>query len=258
MLRRAIPIGGCKLGLIVNADDFGISQEVNKAIALAFSKGMINRTTLMVNMPYAAEAMEIAKREGFISKVGIHLNLTAGRPLNEELSKDAVMCDEKGQFTADFARNMKTRFFLPKATSRRVIEEIRLQLQAYGDLGGSLWHMDSHHHVHTDPSVWKAVMVGAKTFTVSSVRLGRNMYKGGNPLMHVYKWILNKSINSFSKKKSNYFGSMQDYQNWIKGMEKSQIQDFIAKNQVEIMVHPMFNEAGELVDSMEEFPLVLQ
>ena len=41
------------MSVIVNADDFGISEEVNNAIKLAFERGLIQRTTLMVNMPYA-------------------------------------------------------------------------------------------------------------------------------------------------------------------------------------------------------------
>ena len=100
------------MAIIVNADDFGMSRSVNAAITEAFKKGLIDRTTLMANMPFAAEAMEIARREGFDGKVGIHLNLTSGKPLTEDVASDRVMCDDSGEFTADFARNFKTRFFL--------------------------------------------------------------------------------------------------------------------------------------------------
>ena len=48
--------------LIVNADDFGISHEVNEAISLCFMKGYINQTTIMVNMPFFCEAIEMAKK----------------------------------------------------------------------------------------------------------------------------------------------------------------------------------------------------
>lgn len=240
------------MSLIVNADDFGISNEVNNAIAEAFEKGYINRTTLMTNMPYAKEAMDIARNRGFIDRVGIHLNLTSGRPISEGISKDTVMCDANGEFTADFARNMKTRFFLAKKTSANIEEELTAQLEEYKRLGGTLWHVDSHHHVHTDPSVWKVLKKVLKRYPVTSVRLGRNMYKGGNPLMHIYKFLLNSSIKSFCKNKENLFGSAQDYDNYTSGIEAGELVNLHDELAIEIMVHPMYDDNGTVTDSYEE------
>ena len=47
--------------MIINADDFGYSESVNKAISDCFERGLINRTTIMVNMPHAEEATAMAK-----------------------------------------------------------------------------------------------------------------------------------------------------------------------------------------------------
>ena len=246
------------MAIIVNADDFGISHEINLAICEAYQKGLINRTTLMVNMPYAQEAMDMAREQGFADKVGLHLNLTAGKPLSSALSCDRVMCDENGEFTAEFARNAKLRFFFPKKTRRGVEEEIRMQLEKYRELGGLLWHVDSHHHVHTDPSVWMAfcrVVKNSKKvnkgsgFPISSVRLGRNMYKGGNPILHIYKALYNSSVRRFCKVRSDYFGSAADFENFFAGAENAN--DTISRLNIEIMVHPMYSESGCLTDSME-------
>lgn len=246
------------MAIIVNADDFGLSHEVNLAICEAFKKGLINRTTLMANMPFAKEAMDMAVQEGFVDRVGLHLNLTAGKPLSDFMSFDRIMCDENGMFTADFARNIKTRFFLPRDTSKRVEEEIRMQLNKYRELGGVLWHVDSHHHVHTDPSVWKAFRRAVKkdetgtgiNYPISGVRLGRNMYRGGNPLMHIYKAVYNSSVRKYCKNQSDFFGSMEDYKNYF-GKEAP-------KNlAIEIMVHPMYSENRTLMDSDRELERVL-
>ena len=245
------------MGLVVNADDFGLSHEVNKAICQSFKEGKINRTTLMTNMPYAREAMEMAANEGFIDRVGIHLNLTSGIPLTDKIAKDSLMCNENGEFTADFARSMKMRFFLPAETGKNIEIELDGQMKEYEKLGGALWHIDSHHHVHTDPSVWKSLRRVLKKYPVSGVRLGRNMYRGGNPLMHLYKALYNKTVSRFCRLKPDYFGSMEDYMNWTKDMTSSQKGEFLTNNQVEIMVHPMFDAAGRLTDSLEEFPKVL-
>jgi len=244
------------LGLVVNADDFGISQEVNEAICQSFKRGLIDRTTLMVNMPFAKEALEIAAQNDFLDKVGIHLNLTAGRPVTAEISKDSLICDDNGEFTADFARNMKTRFVFPKTTAQNVRREIKAQLDEFEKLGGVLFHIDSHHHVHTDPSVYKELVKVLEDYSVTGVRLGRNMYKGGNPLMHVYKRILNSSIRRFCLAGADYFGSMEDYLNWTDDMDDATKKAFITGNQIEIMVHPMFDDKGALTDSLCDFTSV--
>ncbi len=230
---------------MINADDFGMSGIVNDAISRAFEKGLIDRTTILTNMPDCVDAMKIAEEKGFADKVGVHLNITSGRPITEEMSKDPVICNSGGEFTADFARNMKTRFFLPASTRRNVEKELRAQLDRYRELGGSLWHVDSHHHVHTDPSVWFILKKVLRDYPVTSVRLGRNMYKGGNHLNHIYKALLNMSIRRLCGTKPDYFGSAADYRDYcaIAGYPLEQ------RKNVEIMVHPQYDPKHELVDS---------
>lgn len=235
------------MGVIVNADDFGKSDEINAAIDLAFERGLINRTTLMTNMPAAKSAMDIANKKGYAEKVGIHLNLTQGIPLTEAMSKDLLMCDEKGIFTADFARNLKTRFFLPAKTSKNVEAELRAQLDEYAKLGGTLWHIDSHHHVHTDYSIWRILRKVIKDYPITSVRIGRNMYRGGNVLMRIYKILLNASIRSTFRKKADLFGSKEDYDAYMKTFDDKKSEDFIENKSIEVMVHPQFDEKGELL-----------
>ena len=77
------------MNAIVNADDFGLNQSVNRAIAESFRNGLCLNTTLIVNMPYADEAVEIAYKEGFSDRVGLHLNLTEGVPLTEPIRENA-------------------------------------------------------------------------------------------------------------------------------------------------------------------------
>lgn len=57
--------------VIANADDFGKSHEVNLGILDGFKRGMLQRTTLMVNMPFADEAVQLAKENGFLRQGGL-------------------------------------------------------------------------------------------------------------------------------------------------------------------------------------------
>ena len=86
--------------MIINADDFGYSESVNEAICQCFNRGLINRTTIMVNMPEAENAAEIAKNNGFFHRVGLHINLTEGRAMTEEC-RNSSLCDEKGCFNPE-------------------------------------------------------------------------------------------------------------------------------------------------------------
>ena len=227
---------------MINADDFGLNESVNRAVGEAFEKDLIDRTTLMVNMPGAVEAMKLAAEKGFADRVGLHLNLTAGTPLTKEIRKDPVMCDPEGNFSAEFARNLRTRFFLPSKTRKCVEAEIRAQFDEYARLGGTLWHIDSHHHVHTDPSVWSILKKVIRDYPVRSIRLGRNMYRGGNPLMHIYKTILNASIRKRCEGDPRLFGSAEDYENYMRcGKVPAGVQK-------EIMVHPVYDPDGNLSD----------
>ena len=67
-----------KKKLIINADDFGFSQGVNKGIVECHVNGVVTSTTLAVNMPFAPEAAQLAKGLPGLG-VGIHLNIVRGR-----------------------------------------------------------------------------------------------------------------------------------------------------------------------------------
>jgi len=73
--------------IIVNADDFGMSAETNRAIVEAFENSVISSTTLMANMPGFEEACELAHRHRLLGKIGLHLNLTSGYPLSAPIRR---------------------------------------------------------------------------------------------------------------------------------------------------------------------------
>ena len=53
--------------LTIHADDFGINESVSRCVVECFAKGWVNETSLMVNMPYADEAVELARQNGFVT-----------------------------------------------------------------------------------------------------------------------------------------------------------------------------------------------
>ena len=65
--------------LIVNADDFGYCEQRNRGIVTSFQDGIVSSASLLVNAESALEAIQLSKKCGI--PLGIHLNLTEGRPM---------------------------------------------------------------------------------------------------------------------------------------------------------------------------------
>ena len=68
-------------GIIVNADDYGLSLSRNEAVIHAFTQKMCSRGSIVVNTPYFEDAVKLAKENDLMGKFGLHINLTSGVPL---------------------------------------------------------------------------------------------------------------------------------------------------------------------------------
>ena len=66
--------------LIVNADDFGLTDGVTFGILSAIERGIVTSTTMMVNMPGTQTAAEIARKAPALA-IGLHINISLGNPL---------------------------------------------------------------------------------------------------------------------------------------------------------------------------------
>lgn len=235
--------------IIINADDYGKDENVNLAIRHCFANGDITNTTIMVNMQACLEAVSAAKEFGFDDKVGLHLNLTAGLPLTGAIRGCSRFCSGNGNFHAGFHLSTYTRLYLSKAESILLRDEIKAQLERYLTLGFSQLHLDSHHHVHTDLSVWNVLEPLLKEYGFKSVRLGRNLYaEGGCSFFNsIYKSYYNARVEkNFAA--AGYFGSYEDLKNQFGLVKENEI--------VELMVHPMFSEKGECMDTDVPMSLV--
>ncbi len=153
--------------LIINADDFGLSESVNKAVEQAHSKGVLTSTTLMANMPAAGEAAKIAKRLGGLG-VGVHLNLTNGKPLSES-GDIGYLLNGDGSFVSSPA---KLAFLsIGRHKLRNAIRaELAAQIQWVIDNGLKPTHLDSHKHIHSYPPIFPIVCELARRFEIPAIR----------------------------------------------------------------------------------------
>jgi predicted glycoside hydrolase/deacetylase ChbG (UPF0249 family) len=153
--------------LIINADDFGLCESVNKGIVDAHTKGVLTSATIMANMPAAEHAVELAKNLTTLG-LGVHLNLTAGKPLCQDNAVKLIL-DSQGHFALSPGKLALASLISGKA--RTAIEtELASQIQWLIDKGIKPTHLDSHKHIHSFPTIFPIVSRLAKRFGVPAIR----------------------------------------------------------------------------------------
>jgi predicted glycoside hydrolase/deacetylase ChbG (UPF0249 family) len=124
--------------LIVNADDFGLSEGVNRGIIEAAERGIVTSVSLMVRQPAACAAATYAKKSQRLS-VGLHLDL--------------------GEWIYRNDQWMPLYSVVPTDDAIAVADEVARQLKEFQDLlGRDPTHLDSHQHVHREDPV-RSVML---------------------------------------------------------------------------------------------------
>lgn len=141
--------------LIINADDFGLTQGVNDAVFELASLGSLSSTTVMVNMPFADQAAKLAGLEHF--SAGLHFNLTEGRPI-APADRVSSLLDETGCFypQADFRQRLSAGLIRDADMAVELQAQFECLVQL---LGATPSHIDSHQNIHKAPAVARMLMV---------------------------------------------------------------------------------------------------
>ncbi|MEX2261824.1 MAG: ChbG/HpnK family deacetylase [Bryobacteraceae bacterium] len=140
--------------LIVNADDFGFTRDVNEGIVEAHCRGILTASTLMANGEAFKDAVRLARAAPSLD-IGCHLVLVGGRSLitGRDLPRDVP---------ALLAALISGRL--------QIFKEIAAQIQAILDAGIRPTHLDTHKHTHLAPPVLDAVARASREFGIRWVR----------------------------------------------------------------------------------------
>ncbi|HEY7403435.1 MAG TPA: ChbG/HpnK family deacetylase [Candidatus Angelobacter sp.] len=151
--------------LIINADDFGLTAGVNRAIAEANRSGVLTSATIMANARAFEEAAGQARSQPSL-RTGCHVVLIDGDPVSRNLP---TLTNGTTHF-----RNSLKEFAL--AAVRRQISAVEIQQETEAQIcmiqsrGITLTHVDSHKHTHMFPHVLRPVLQAAKACGVRAVR----------------------------------------------------------------------------------------
>ncbi|NHM32906.1 chitin disaccharide deacetylase [Neobacillus terrae] len=162
--------------LIVNADDFGLCHGVNHGIIDSHLYGIVNSTTMMMNMPGTDHAISLAKNNPSLS-VGIHLVLTAGKPLLQDVPS---LVDEKGNFHSQAYLNDYIDISLEELE-----REWTAQIEKFLKSGLTPTHFDSHHHVHTLEKLLPVVQKLSNKYNLPARVDGEKALEGVKPFTDI-------------------------------------------------------------------------
>ena len=154
--------------LIVNADDFGLTAGVNRAIIELHAAEVLTSATLMAQAPATEQAVEMARAMPTLG-VGCHVVLVDGAPVLEPTALRTLVNQETGSLyptLGSFLKRLLTGRIRPKEIETEAAAQIAL-LQSYGL---RLTHVDTHKHTHMFPSVLRPLLRAARAAGIHSVR----------------------------------------------------------------------------------------
>jgi hopanoid biosynthesis associated protein HpnK len=154
--------------LIVNADDLGWTEGVNRGIVEAFHHGIVTSASLLANGPAFAEAVKSARSAPGLG-VGVHLNLSNGPPVADRETVMSLL-NEEGEFAGGLESLLLKRA-RRGLVLREVAEEWDAQIQTVRDSGIEPTHIDGHKHVHMLPGLFEIALRLAKKHSIGAIRV---------------------------------------------------------------------------------------
>ena len=153
--------------LIVNADDFGFTQGVNRAIVEAHTRGIVTSATLMANGRAVQDAISRAQATPTLS-IGCHVVLIDGQPLSDSKQIPSLTSSD-GHF-GDSLKSFAARALTGHLDAREIEAEAGAQIRKLQSAGIRVWHVDTHKHTHLFSAVLRPVLRAARACGVSAIR----------------------------------------------------------------------------------------
>jgi hopanoid biosynthesis associated protein HpnK len=152
--------------LIINADDFGYTRGVNRAIAEAHTHGVVTSSTLMANGAAFDEAAQMAKTMPHLS-IGCHVVLIDGAPV---LDSYKVQSLTESQMFRDGLKTFAALALAGRIDVAEVAAEATAQIRKLQAAGIPVSHVDTHKHTHLFPQILRPVLRAAKECGVRAIR----------------------------------------------------------------------------------------
>jgi chitin disaccharide deacetylase len=158
--------------LIINADDFGLTPGVNRAIDEAHQGGILTSSTMMANSRAFADAAAIAQATAARNfSVGCHVVLLDGEPVLRPAQVPTLLQPGNGNHCfRESLNDFVIASFRHKLNPGEVEAEAAAQMERMRAAGVQPSHFDTHKHAHMFPAVLRPLLRAAKSHGVRAVR----------------------------------------------------------------------------------------
>jgi hopanoid biosynthesis associated protein HpnK len=154
--------------LIINADDFGLTSGVNRAILELHQAGVLTSTTLMARAGATPEAIRMALASPSLG-VGCHIVLVDGEPVLPPNEIPSLIDKKTGSFPPSLTTFL-ARLFSGRVSPAEIEAESAAQIALLQRAGLRLTHIDTHKHTHMFPPVLDGVLRAARKAGIRAVR----------------------------------------------------------------------------------------
>lgn len=231
--------------VIINADDLGLAESVNRGILESIANGVVTSASLMVNMEASGDAVRRLKElrlRGGTPSVGLHFNIVTGAPLAQ---CGTLTHRRTGQFLP--LQGVAWRAFAGRVGEEDVERELGAQFQRARDLlapiGMSITHIDSHRHAHCLPGVFDTVLRFARDHGVAHVRhpleSPRTLLQ--RPHAVIGSWVLRAALRNRSALDAVGFAGTAMLGSRSFERDLLAIVSLLSEGTTELMVHPGYD-----------------
>lgn len=154
--------------LIVNADDFGLTPGVNRAIAELHRVGVVTSATLMARAAATDQAIDMALSTPTLG-VGCHVVLVDGAPVLKPAELPTLVDAQTGRFYPNVSAFLQ-RLLAGRIKESEIEAEAAAQIAVLQSRGLRLTHVDTHKHTHALPAVLRPLLRAASAAGIRAIR----------------------------------------------------------------------------------------
>lgn len=227
--------------IIINADDLGLTNSINKGIFEAIDAGVVSDVSLLaVGDGYDNAVEELLKRN--IKTTGFHFCIIDKEKPLSLFNEADLICGNDGYFFTNRNRLFAKCLFRKNKALKLIKNELELQIEKIKNSGFKITHFDSHQHIHLFPGISEVFIEACIRHDIPFMRIPKiTNFSFRKPvisfIMGVFAWRLERLLKRFNISFVPFLG-FEDSGFLTKN---NLIKNFIRAKQVsssEFMVHP--------------------
>ena len=236
---------------ILNADDFGISEDTYYATIELFERRQLSSATIILSMPYSTKAIEYALKHPEFS-FGLHLNFITDDIEKPILNKEKIpsLTTDEGYFQN--SQILRKKLLIGKINLNEIALETIAQVNFIKESGLNISHLDSHGHIHKIPSVTKTIASLKSVIGIKRMRYSQNIFVDNlkKKVLRPSFWLTNYFGKNIKKNfiTTDFFFNNTNYKNdnW-----PLMISNLKREGSIEVGIHPGYNEKWRIHENTQ-------